>query len=73
MYSTILTAMRLTLAGAPDDAAAEAVIDVRLGDTVRIGQPLFTLHAQAPGEFAYAFAYVQFQPPIVEIDPTNTV
>jgi thymidine phosphorylase len=56
------------LAGAPQDAAAGAVIHVRLGDAVQIGQPLFTLHAQAPGELAYALAYVKSQPPIVEID-----
>ena len=39
------------------------------GDSVAAGQPLFTLHAQAPGELAYALAYVQSQPPIVAIDP----
>ncbi|MFM9916731.1 MAG: thymidine phosphorylase family protein [Rhizobacter sp.] len=57
------------LAGAPRDAAAGAVIHVQLGDTVVAGQPLFALHAQAPGELAYALAYVRAQPPIVAIDP----
>jgi thymidine phosphorylase len=57
------------LAGAPRDPAAGAVIHVRLGDRVGAGEPLFTLHAQAPGELAYALAYVQAQPPIVAIDP----
>lgn len=56
------------LAGAPQDAAAGAVIHVRLGDAVQPGQPLFTLHAQAPGELAYALTYVRAQPPIVSID-----
>jgi thymidine phosphorylase len=56
------------LAGAPQDAAAGAVIHVRLGDRIAAGQPLFTLHAQASGELAYALAYVNAQPPIVEID-----
>ena len=56
------------LAGAPQDAAAGAMIHVRLGDRVTTGQPLFTLHAQAPGELAYALAYVDAQSPIVEID-----
>jgi len=56
------------LAGAPQDAAAGAMIHVRLGDSVITGQPLFTLHAQAPGELAYALAYVDAQSPIVEID-----
>ncbi|WP_374568141.1 thymidine phosphorylase family protein [Ideonella sp.] len=57
------------LAGAPHDAAAGAVIHVRLGDTVGAGQPLFTLHAQTPGELSYALSYVQAQPPIVGVDP----
>lgn len=56
------------LAGAPQDAAAGAVIHVRLGDSVVKGQPLFTLHAQSSGELAYALAYVNAQRPIVEID-----
>ena len=58
------------LAGAPQDAAAGAVIHVRLGNIVTTGQPLFTVHAQAPGELAYALAYVQAQSPIVAIDRT---
>jgi len=41
---------------------------VRLGDEVVKGQPLFTLHAQTQGELAYAVAYVNAQPAIVEID-----
>jgi thymidine phosphorylase len=45
------------------------VIPVRLGDAVARGQPLFTVHAQAPGELAYALAYVHAQPSIVAIDP----
>ena len=58
------------LAGAPRDAAAGAVIHVRLGEAVAEGQPLFTLHASAPGELAYARSYVAGQAaPIVEIDP----
>jgi thymidine phosphorylase len=58
------------LAGAPQDAAAGAVIHVRLGEPVSAGQPLFTLHAHAPGALAYALAYVGSQPPVVAIDPS---
>jgi len=36
---------------------------------VATGQPLYTLHAQSPGELAYALAYVHAQTPIVTIDP----
>jgi thymidine phosphorylase len=59
------------LAGAPHDAAAGALIHVRLGDAVAVGQPLITLHAQAPGQLAYALAYVNTQTPIVAIDPPS--
>lgn len=45
------------LAGAPDSKAAGVDLHVRLGDTVGTGQPLYTLHADAPGELAYAFDY----------------
>ena len=56
------------LAGAPRDAAAGAVIHVKLGETVSAGQPLFTLHAQTPGELSYALSYVHAQPSIVGVD-----
>jgi thymidine phosphorylase len=57
------------LAGAPRDPAAGAVIHVRLGDAVAAGAPLFTLHAESPGELAYALGYVRSQAPIVAVDP----
>lgn len=45
------------LAGAPDDKAAGVDLHVRLGDVVEQGQPLCTVHANAPGELAYVFDY----------------
>lgn len=59
------------LAGAPRDAAAGATIHVRLGDTIALGQPLFSLHAQSRGELAYALAYVNSQAPIVTLDSSD--
>ena len=47
------------LAGAPHDPAAGIVVHVRLGDRVEFGQPLFTLHAESPGELAYALSYLE--------------
>lgn len=45
------------LAGAPKAAGAGLELHVRLGRTVQRGEPLFTVHAEAPGELAYALAY----------------
>jgi len=42
-------------------------VHARLGDQVEAGQPLFTLHAQAPGELAYALQFVRSRPPIFQI------
>ncbi|MDA1324020.1 MAG: thymidine phosphorylase family protein [Proteobacteria bacterium] len=45
------------LAGAPDAKAAGLEMHVRLGDTVEAEQPLYTIHAETPGELAYALEY----------------
>ncbi|MEY9180551.1 thymidine phosphorylase family protein [Bradyrhizobium sp. USDA 313] len=47
------------LAGAPDEKAAGADLHVRTGDLVERGQQLCTVHADAPGELAYAFDYAE--------------
>jgi thymidine phosphorylase len=55
------------LAGAPSAAAAGLTMEVRLGSRVERGQPLFYLHAQTPGELAYALAYVAAQEGIITV------
>ncbi|WP_053096115.1 thymidine phosphorylase family protein [Frateuria defendens] len=57
------------LAGAPLAPLAGLSLDVRLGDRVDVGQPLFTVHAQSRGELAYALEYVSRHPRIVEVVP----
>lgn len=52
------------LAGAPASPAAGLEIHVRLGERVERGQPLFTLHSNAPGELAYARRYHDEHPAI---------
>ena len=52
------------LAGAPGAPCAGLELHVSLGDRVERGQPLFTLHAQAPGELAYARLYHASHPAI---------
>lgn len=55
------------LAGAPQSPAAGLSLHTPLGTRVERDQPLFTMHAETPGELAYALAYLRGQPPIVEI------
>jgi thymidine phosphorylase len=55
------------LAGAPRAPAAGIELHTPLGASVETDQPLFTLHAETPGELSYALAYVRAQPPIVQV------
>jgi thymidine phosphorylase len=55
------------LAGAPDDKAAGIDLHVTIGDPVTSGQPLCTVHADSPGELAYAFAYATANRDIIVI------
>jgi thymidine phosphorylase len=57
------------LAGAPTAPAAGLELQVRVGDRVAAGQPLFTVHAEAPGELAYALDYLAKQEQIVVLEP----
>jgi len=56
------------LAGAPASPLAGLTLDVHLGDTVLAGQALFTLHAQSPGELAYAMEYVSRHRSIIGVE-----
>jgi thymidine phosphorylase len=56
------------LAGAPSSPLAGLTLDAHLGDPMVVGQPLFTLHAQSPGELAYAMEYISRQPDIVDVE-----
>jgi len=57
------------LAGAPEAKAAGVEIQVRLGDDVARGQPLYTVHAESTGELAYALNYAGNNPNIVTAGP----
>lgn len=59
-----LLARTARLAGAPERQVAGIDMNVRLGDAVRRGDTLYTLHAQASGELAYAAAYATSHPAI---------
>lgn len=55
------------LAGAPEDKAAGVDLLVSVGDAVIVGQPLCIVHAESPGELAYAFDYVAANRDIIAI------
>lgn len=55
------------LAGAPSAQAAGVEIAVRLGQTVARGDPLYTVHAETPGELAYALHYLSAQHDVITI------
>lgn len=55
------------LAGAPLAACAGIDLHVRCGDFVERDEPLFTLHAESPGELAYARDYATSQPGAVDV------
>ena len=55
------------LAGAPDRPAAGLQIHVRLGDRVRQGQKLVTLHADTQAELSYPLGYAAGNPDTIVI------
>jgi thymidine phosphorylase len=55
------------LAGAPDRPAAGVTRDAHFGTEVTRGDPLYTIHAEAPGELAYALQYAGAMPDIVMV------
>lgn len=55
------------LAGAPDAKAAGVELHARLGVTVDSGDPLFTVHAETPGELSYALDYAAANTDIIEL------
>ncbi len=55
------------LAGAPGAKAAGVELCVRLGQLVQSGTSLCILHAESPGELAYALAYADANPDIFAV------
>ncbi len=55
------------LAGAPADPAAGIDLHVRLGDRVAAGEPLFTLHAESPGEVGYVRDYLAAHADVISV------
>ncbi len=62
-----LLAQIAKLAGAPADSAAGIVIYTKLGDEVKQGETLLTIHAESPGELDYAVAYLNEHPQLITL------
>jgi len=56
------------LAGAPEAKAAGLEMHVRLRARVERGDPLYTVHAEAPGELDYALQYASANPDILRLE-----
>jgi thymidine phosphorylase len=56
------------LAGAPRAAAAGVELHVRLSHRLEKDAPLYTVHAEAPGELEYALGYVARHSDIVRVE-----
>jgi thymidine phosphorylase len=56
------------LAGAPRDPSAGLVLQARVGARIELGQPLFTVHAEAIGELDYALAYARAAGEIIMLE-----
>ncbi len=61
-------AMVAKLAGAPEASAAGLELHVRLGAVVKKRDPLFTVHAESPGELTYAFEYLSINSDIIVLE-----
>lgn len=61
-------ALLAKLAGAPQCKAAGVDLYVKLHHIVEKGQPLFTIHAQSPGELQYALSFLHDSNDIVRLE-----
>lgn len=59
------------LAGAPQAKAAGLHMEVRLGSEVDKGEPMLFVHAETPGELAYALNYAARSPEMIEVERSS--
>jgi thymidine phosphorylase len=55
------------LAGAPKSPAAGILFHAPIGTNIEVGQPYLTIHADSPGELAYARAYAEAQENLISL------
>lgn len=62
-------ALAAKLAGAPLAPSAGIDLRVKCNEVVEKGQPIYTVHAESPGELEYALDYISGQVDIISINP----
>jgi len=70
MIDNRLLARIAKLAGAPSDRAAGVELHKKVGERVQTGEPLFTIHAESPGELHYAFNFAKTHSHVMTIEPS---
>jgi len=55
------------LSGAPEAKAAGVELHVHVGDHVRAGGPLYSIHAESPGELVYALDYATANQDVIAV------
>jgi thymidine phosphorylase len=70
-FDNRLLARVAKLAGAPKAPAAGLDLHVRLDQRVDCGEPLYTVHAETPGELAYALEFAAGKAGVVTIGETT--
>jgi len=55
------------LSGAPENKASGILLNVHLGNTIKKGQLLYTIYAEAKGELKYALGYLKMHKDIMTI------
>jgi thymidine phosphorylase len=63
-----LIAKLAKLAGAPEAKAAGVELHAKVGSRISAGEPLCTVHADTPGELAYALHYAAANPDMIRVE-----
>jgi len=57
------------LAGAPQDPGAGIYLESKIGDSIRIGDPLFKIYSETSEELGFALEYIAANPDLYDIQP----
>ncbi|MCE9625167.1 MAG: thymidine phosphorylase family protein [Deltaproteobacteria bacterium] len=61
--------MAAKLAGAPQDPGAGIYLESKIGDSIRLGDPLFKIYSESSEELGFALDYIAANPDLYDIQP----